>query len=108
MKEIDKTHSFFGHSANDGDQEILAIVEAGLNIFANVALWKLDIILWAAVLGHEVKETIVDVDLFSDRVSHMDNTLRESEMHKLVFITADVRNVHVVGRRADIFLLGER
>lgn len=30
----------------------------------------------------------------------------KNEMHKLVFITADVGNVHVVGRRTDIFLLG--
>ena len=67
---LDKTHSLFAHSTNDGDQEILAIVEAGLNIFAYVAFGKLDIVLWGAVLGHEVEETIVDVDLFGDRVSH--------------------------------------
>lgn len=26
--------------------------------------------------------------------------------YKLVFVTSDVRNVHIVGRRTDIFLFG--
>ena len=51
------------HSGDDGDKEVLALVEVALNLLANVALRELDVVLGGAVGGHEVKETVIDVDL---------------------------------------------
>lgn len=51
------------HSRDDGDQEILAVIEAALDILAEITLRQFDIILGSTILSHKVKETIVDVDL---------------------------------------------
>ncbi len=51
------------HSGDDGDKDILAFIETGLDFLANFTFGHLDIIFGSTVLSHEVKETIVDVDL---------------------------------------------
>jgi len=55
-----------------------------LDLRAEVAIGNTDVVLGGAIRGHEVKETVVDVD-------------------ELEFVAVDVRNVHVVGGRRDIF-----
>jgi len=74
------------HSADDSDQEILAIIKASLDLLSKVAVRDLDIVLSSTVGGHEVKETVINVD-------------------ELVFVTLDIGNVHVVGGGRDIFHL---
>ena len=51
------------HSRDDGDEEILAFLKAGLDFLANVTLGDLDVVLGDTVVGHQVEETVVDVDL---------------------------------------------
>ena len=51
------------HGRNDRDEQILAVVEVGLDLLAHVTLGELDIVLGGAVLGHEVEEAVIDVDL---------------------------------------------
>ena len=57
------THLLFTHGGNDRDKEVLAVIEVGLDLLAKVAVRKLDIVLGGTVLGHEVEEAVVDVDL---------------------------------------------
>jgi len=74
----------FTHGRDDGDKQVLALIKVGLDLLAQITLRDLDVVLGNTVLGHEVEETIVDVD-------------------ELVFVTADVGDIHVVGGRTDIF-----
>ncbi len=53
----------FAHGGDDGDEEVLAVVEVGLDLLAELALGDLDVVLRVAVLGHEVEEAVIDVDL---------------------------------------------
>lgn len=53
----------FAHGGDDGDEEVLALVEVGLDLLANVALGDADVVLGGTVLGHQVQETVIDVDL---------------------------------------------
>ena len=77
----------FTHRTNDGDEYLLALFVIFLNRFSNVTLRNFDIALEGAIRSHQVHETItLNVD-------------------KLVFIAADVGNVHVVGGGRDIFQL---
>lgn len=51
------------HGRNDRNEQILAVVEVGLDLLAHLTLRKLDVVLGSAILGHEVEEAIIDVDL---------------------------------------------
>lgn len=51
------------HGRDDRDKEILALVEVALNLLAEVAVGDLDIVLGSTVLGHQVEETVIDVNL---------------------------------------------
>jgi len=80
------------HSSKDNDVGVLAVlVEHLVDLVTNLAIGDLDVVLGGAVVGHEGEETVV------------------SNVEELVLATGDVRNVHVVGGRAEIFqlLLGE-
>ena len=55
------------HSGDDGDKEILAVIEARLDFLADVTIGYFDIILGSTILSHEVEETIVNVDLYAER-----------------------------------------
>ena len=94
------------HGGDDGDEEVLAIIEIGLNLLAELAVRELDVVLGGAVLGHEVEEAVVDVDL-----SRVERGLRsrarrgrQGVTYELEFVTEDVRDIHVVGRGGDILL----
>jgi hypothetical protein len=94
------------HGADDGDQEVLAIIKAGLNLTAQIALGDLHVVLRDALLGHEVEEAFVDVNLCRYR-SGIFSCIR-GKTHELVLVTGDVGDVHVVGGRGDIFLRGHQ
>jgi len=87
---LDRDRLFFAHRTNDGDEEILASVKVGANLLPDVAVGGLDIILRFTLIVHEIKVAIVDVD-------------------KLVFVTPDMRDIHIVSGGTDIFqlLVGE-
>ena len=61
---MSETHLLLAHSADNGDKEILAIIKGGLDVLAKVTLGDLDIVLSGTIGVHEVKETIINVDLY--------------------------------------------
>jgi len=72
------------HSADNGDQKIFSLVKVALDILSKISFGNLDIVFGSAVVSHEVKEAFINVD-------------------KLVFVTLDIGDVHVVSGRTDIF-----
>lgn len=94
------------HSGDNGDKEILAVIEAGLDLLADITIGNLDIILGSTVLSHEVKETIVNVDLRPENRSEEARRRTKSERgaYELVFVTGDIGDVHVVRGGGDILL----
>jgi len=78
----------FTHSGENDDIDVLALVlEELLNLVADLTIWDLNIVLGGTVIGHERKEAIV------------------SDIEKLVFLAADVWNIHVVSGWAKFFKL---
>lgn len=61
------TYLLFAHGADDGDEEIFALIEAGLNLLAKVTLRDLDIVFGGTVGSHEIEEAIINVDLYLPR-----------------------------------------
>ncbi len=51
------------HGGDDSDKEVLAAVELILDLLAEVAIGQPDVVLGDTVLGHQVEEAVVDVDL---------------------------------------------
>ena len=52
------------HGRDDGDKQILALIEIALDLLAKVTIGDPNVVLGGTVLAHEVKETVVNVDLF--------------------------------------------
>jgi hypothetical protein len=57
------------HGGDDSDKEIFTVIESRSDLRAKITLWNLNVILRDAIHGHQVKETVVDVDLGSVRFS---------------------------------------
>jgi len=57
------------HGGDDGDKEIFTLIESRGDLTANLALWNLNVILRGAIHAHQVKESVVNVDLSSVRFS---------------------------------------
>ena len=74
------------HSGNNGDDELLALVEVSLQRLANVRVRDLNVVLGGTVGVHEGEETVIDVE-------------------ESVFSPGDVGNVHVVGGGGEILEL---
>lgn len=74
------------HSGNNGDHEVLAVIESSLDLLTKITIGNTDIVLGVTIVGHEVEETVVNVD-------------------ELVLVTLDVGDVHVVGGRRNVFVL---
>jgi hypothetical protein len=52
-----------GNQVEDGcSTYVLAVVKVGLDLLAKFALGDLDVVLAGTILGHQVEETVVDVD----------------------------------------------
>jgi hypothetical protein len=80
--------SLLAHSSENDNVGVLAILNEHLvDLVANLTIRDLDIILGRAIVGHEREETVV------------------SNVEKLVLLTANVGDVHVVGGGAEIFKL---
>ena len=56
-------YRFLAHSRDDGNKEVLALVETRLQILADVAFGEFNIIFCDALRVHKIQETIVDIDL---------------------------------------------
>lgn len=78
--------SLLTHGRDDRDNQVLALVEVGLDLVTNLALRHLDIVLGVTVSGHQGQETVVDVQ-------------------QLVVLSGDVWHLHVVGRWRQILQL---
>lgn len=74
------------HSGNNGNHEVLTIVESGLNLVTKITVGNTDVVLSVTVVGHKVEVTIVNVD-------------------ELVLVTLNVGDVHVVGGGGNVFVL---
>jgi hypothetical protein len=80
--------SFFTHSSENNDVGILSLVCKGLcDLISDFALRELNIVLGGTVIRHERKETII------------------GNVEELIFLAADVGDIHVVSGRAKIFQL---
>ncbi len=77
----------FSHSLNNGKEKVLTILKVLLDLFSEYTFGKLDIILGGSVLGHKGDEAIL------------------RNIDKLVILTDDIGNAHVVGRGGDFFVL---
>jgi hypothetical protein len=56
-------HLLLAHGSDDGDKEILTLVECARDLSAKVTLRNLNIILRGTILSHQVKEPIINVYL---------------------------------------------
>ena len=59
------TYLLFTHGSDDGDEQIFTSIKVTANLGAKITLGDLDIIFRGTVVGHEIKETIIDVDLYA-------------------------------------------
>lgn len=74
------------HSSNDGDQQVLTGLEVLGDVIAQLLSGELDIRLGVTRVGHQGKESILNID-------------------QLVLLADDVGDIHVVGGWADILVL---
>lgn len=70
---------FFAHGGDNGNKEILAVVEVALDLLAEVTLGDTDIILGGTILSHQVEETVIDVNLKYSLL--VKNTSRDTLLH---------------------------
>ena len=83
---LERDGLLFTHGRDNGNEQVLSVVKALLDLLAQISFGDLDVVLGDTFRGHEIEETIINVD-------------------ELVFSTADIGDVHVVRRRRDIFHL---
>lgn len=76
----------FTHSGDDGDENLLSVVEKLLDLVTDFTLGDLDIVLSSTGLVNQVHESVINV--------------KEG-----VFVSGDVGDVHVVGGGGEIFHL---
>lgn len=60
---LDGDGLLLAHGGDNGDQQILAIIEVGMDLLAEITLGDLHIVLGGTISSHQVEEAIVDVDL---------------------------------------------
>jgi len=65
-KRVAETHLLLTHGADYSDQKIFSFFEASLDFFSDVALRNLNIIFGISIVVHQVKETVIDVDLYTE------------------------------------------
>ena len=65
--QVRSTYLLLSHGRDDGDEQVLSIVETALDLFAELSVGDTNVVLRDAILGHEVKETIVNIDLIKFR-----------------------------------------
>ena len=57
------TYLLLIHGTDDGDQKIFSFFKRGCDLSSNVTFRDLDIVFGVAVISHEIKEAIINVDL---------------------------------------------
>lgn len=77
---------FFAHGGDDGDHQVLTLVEGGLHGVTQLTFWVSDVVLGLTVHGHQGQETVVDVQ-------------------QLVLGSLDDWDLHVVGGWGQVFQL---
>ena len=90
----DKGRHLLTHGGDDGDHQVLAIVETSLELLANVVVVKLDIVLGVSVTVHQVEEALereYGLLNLAGRLTYISN------VENLVFGSPDVGDIHVVG-----------
>lgn len=87
--------------------EFLPGIETFHDLFTQIALGDLDIILGIGIRVHQVKETVIDVDLriLSAPTSSKKNRPITMRAYQGILGAFNVRNIHVVGRRREILEL---
>jgi len=90
---------FLVHGFGDGNVDFFAVVKVCTDFIAEFAFGDFDVIFSGTFVGHQVEETIVNVNL-SELACDRDR----KEPYQLVFTTKDSRDIHVVSRRAQIFI----
>jgi hypothetical protein len=58
----------FVHGRDDRDKEIFAVFESSHDLGTNITLRDLNIVLRGTILSHQVKESIINVDLENTNV----------------------------------------
>ena len=84
---------------------LLILFEEFSDLIANFTVGDFDIVLGAAIVGHKREEAVIgDVKLARLLAS---NEERGDHLwtYKLVFLASDVGDLHVMGRRGEIFKL---
>jgi hypothetical protein len=86
---------------------VLAVINEELpDLVTDVAIRNLDVVLGGAIVGHEGEEAVVgDVKLCFVLAPGFRGVGEDYLTHKLVFLATDIRDVHVVGGRAEILEL---
>jgi hypothetical protein len=99
------------HGGDDGDHEVLAGLKGLLDLLAEVRVGDLDVVLGVAVRVHEVEEALNEVSggwsglKGGLRASRVEESTHVLDVKHLVLGTADVGDVHVVGRGGDVLHL---
>jgi hypothetical protein len=76
----------FTHCSNDGNQNVLTIIEQTLNLITKLTLGKLDVALGITRVSDQGQESILNIN-------------------ELVLLAENIGNIHVVGGGGDIFVL---
>jgi len=80
--------SLLAHGSENNDVGFLGVFDKHLlDLFTNVIVWDLDILLGGAIIGHERQEAVI------------------GNVEELVFLAANVGDIHVVGGWAQVFEL---
>lgn len=83
---LERDDSLLTHGGDDSDNEVLALVEVGLDLVTDLTLGERDIVLGGTVGGEKRKETVINVD-------------------ELELLSLDVGDLHVVGGGREILEL---
>lgn len=90
----DKGRHLLTHGGDDGDHQVLAIVETSLELLANVVVVELDVVLGVSITVHQVEEALdckYEPRNFTKHFTYISN------VEDLVFGSPDVGDIHVVG-----------
>jgi hypothetical protein len=85
---------------------LLLLLEELVDLVADLTLRNLDIVLGLAALSHQRHEAILsNIELSNISSARFLASRSAGCTHELVFLAADIRNLHIVGRRRQIFQL---
>lgn len=74
MKTVCPTYLLLSHGRDDGNEYVRTRFKVFGNLFAKVAFGDFDVVLGDTVVGHEVEEAVVNVDLNVSRDATLSKT----------------------------------